>query len=69
MSSFSSQHDPGCRAVGGTGELQNGYRSARSCEPDCGESDARPWCHCSGFDCATCELVDALLGILAREAA
>jgi hypothetical protein len=62
--SFTSLHDPGCRAVGGSGELTNGYEQARSCEPDCGETEAQPWCNSSGFDCRTCEMVDKLLGLL-----
>lgn len=61
--SFSTHHAPGCRAAGGDGELPS---PASSCEPDCGTTDAEPWCHCSGFDCATCDIVDKLLGILAR---
>lgn len=63
--SFSTQHDPGCLAAGGTGELANGYENAKSCAADCGETEEQPWCNCAGFGCSTCELVDKLLGILA----
>lgn len=62
--SFSTQHDPGCLAAGGDGKMTGRFENARSCAADCGEVDAEPWCHCSGFDCATCEMVDKLLGLL-----
>lgn len=62
--SFSTQHDPGCPAVGGDGTLTDRFEHSKPCAPDCGEIAAEPWCHCAGFDCATCEMVDKLLGLL-----
>lgn len=62
--SFSSRHDPGCPAVGGDGTLSNRFKNATPCAPDCGETDAEPWCQNHGFDCPTCEMVDRLLGLL-----
>lgn len=61
--SFSAVHDPGCPAVGGDGNLTR-PKNATPCAPDCGETDARPWCQFAGFDCETCAMVDRLLGIL-----
>lgn len=66
--SFSTQHDPGCPAAGGDGKLAGRFQHARPCAPDCRETDAQPWCHCSGLDCGTCEMVDRLLGLLEAHA-
>lgn len=64
--SFTTEHDPGCPAAGGDGKLRGPHKDGgRPCAADCGETDAKPWCHCSGFDCPDCEMVDNLLGILA----
>lgn len=62
--SFSTEHDPGCPAVGGDGKLSDRFQHSKPCAPDCGETDAEPWCSCSGFECPTCEMVDRLLGLL-----
>lgn len=64
--SFTARHDPACKAVGGNGDVSaNGYKTARSCEPDCDTvAKGETWCHVSGFECADCELVDRLLRIL-----
>lgn len=65
--SFTGRHDPSCKAAGGDGDVSaNGYKSARSCEANCETAGTdEPWCHCSGFDCWTCDMVDSLLGLLA----
>ena len=34
---------------------------------NCGEGAPEPWCPVGGHDCSTCEMVDELEGILARE--
>lgn len=67
LCSFSSRHDPGCKAVGGNGDVSaNGHSVARTCEPDCDSSGTEePWCRCSGFDCPECEFVDELIGVIA----
>lgn len=60
--SFSTPHDPGCPAVGGDGKLKRS--GGKPCPPDCGETEAEPWCNANGFDCPDCELVDALHAVV-----
>lgn len=69
--SFTGRHDPGCKAIGGDGDVSaNGFKHARSCEADCEAAGTdEPWCNCSGFDCPTCEMVDRLLGLLVAHGA
>lgn len=65
--SFTTQHDPGCPAVGGDGKLSERFEHARPCAPDCGETEAESWCNASGFDCPECALVNALRAVLMLE--
>lgn len=66
--SYMLPHRQGCKAIGGDGNLVGAEEHARSCEATC-ESDAtdEPWCHCNGFDCPDCAMVDELLALLDRE--
>lgn len=64
--SYGIAHQQGCKAIGGDGNLVgSAYENARSCAADCDASAPdEPWCHCSGFDCPDCAMVDNLLGLL-----
>lgn len=71
LCSFGGRHDPRCRAVGGDGDVSANGESAQSCAWDCDEAAAtgQQWCHCNGFDCPTCGMLDGLLALLAANGA